>query len=86
MNYTLGILKYYSNYTAVLNIQAKFDSALVLTKDALQLANRFGNEERIIIAQQNLSATYSYLQDYESALQYLLPSVAYFEKQRMMPG
>jgi len=80
MNYTLGILKYYSNYTAVLNIQAKFDSALVLTKDALQLANRFGNEERIIIAQQNLSATYSYLQDYESALQYLLPSVAYFEK------
>ncbi len=80
MNYTLGILKYHSNYTAVLNIQAKFDSALVLTKDALQLANRFGNEERIIIAQQNLSATYSYLQDYESALQYLLPSVAYFEK------
>ena len=80
MNYTLGILKYYSNYTAVLNIQSKFDSALVLTKDALQLANRFGNEERIIIAQQNLSATYSYLQDYESALQYLLPSVAYFEK------
>ncbi len=80
LNYTMGILKYYANYTAVLNIQARFDSALVLTKKALQLATQFGNEERIIIAQQNLSATYSYLQDYESALQYLIPSMAYFEK------
>jgi signal transduction histidine kinase len=80
LNYTLGILKYYANYSAVLNIQARFDSALILTQEALQLANKFGNEERIIIAQQNLSATYSYLQDYESALQYLLPSIAYFEK------
>jgi two-component system, NarL family, sensor kinase len=80
LKYTMGILKYYSNYTAVLNIQARFDSALVLTKQALLLANKFGNEERMIIAQQNLSATYSYLQDYETALQYLLPSVAYFEK------
>lgn len=80
LNYPMGILKYYSNYTAVLNIQARFDSALMLTMDAVQLATKFGNEERIIIAQQNLSATYSYLQDYEQALQYLLPSIAYFEK------
>ncbi len=80
LNYTIGILKYYANYSAVLNIQARFDSSLVLTQEALQLANKFGNEERIIIAQQNLSATYSYLQDYESALQYLMPSIAYFEK------
>jgi len=80
LKYTMGILKYYANYTAVLNMQARFDSALSLTKEALQLANQFGNEERIIIAQQNLSATYAYLQDYESALQYLLPSIAYFEK------
>lgn len=80
LKYTMGILKYYSNYTAVLNIQARFDSALILTREALLLANKFGNEERIIIAQQNLSATYSYLQDYENALQYLLPSVSYFEK------
>lgn len=80
LKYTMGILKYYSNYTAVLNIQAKFDSAYLLTKEALKLATQFGNEERIIIAQQNLSATYSYLQDYENALQYLLPSVAYFER------
>lgn len=82
LKYTMGVLKYYSNYTAVLNIQARFDSALHLTKDALKIANGFGNKERIIIAQQNLSATYSYLQDYESALQYLLPSVDYFEKTR----
>jgi len=80
LKYTMGILKYYANYTAVLNMQARFDSALGLTKDALQLANQFGDEQRIIIAQQNLSATYAYLQDYESALQYLLPSIAYFEK------
>jgi signal transduction histidine kinase len=80
LNYTMGILKYYANYTAVLNIQARFDSALVLTKKALEIATQFGNEERIIVAQQNLSATFSYLQDYESALKYLIPSIAYFEK------
>jgi len=80
LNYPMGVLKYYSNYTAVLNIQARFDSALLLTTEALQLAKEVGNEERIIIAQQNLSATYSYLQDYEQALKYLLPSIAYFEK------
>lgn len=80
LDYPMGILKYYANYTAVLNIQARFDSALLLTREALELANKVGNEERIIIAQQNLSATYAYLQDYESALHYLLPSVAYFEK------
>jgi len=80
LNYTMGVLKYYSNYTAVLNMQARFDSALILTQEALQLANKYGKEERIIIAQQNLSATYSYLQDYEKALHYLLPSISYFEK------
>ncbi|MBC7886254.1 MAG: sensor histidine kinase [Ferruginibacter sp.] len=80
LKYTIGVLKYYSNYTAILNIQARFDSALRLTEYALELANKFGNEERIIIAHQNLSATYAYLQDYESALEHLLPSVAYFEK------
>ena len=80
LHYTMGILKYYANYTAVLNIQARFDSALALNLQALQLAREFRNEERLIIAQQNLSATYSYLEDYENALQYLLPSVAYFEK------
>lgn len=82
LHYTMGILKYYANYTAVLNIQARFDSALALNLQALQLAREFGNEERLIIAQQNLSATYSYLEDYENALQYLLPSVAYFEKMK----
>ncbi len=80
LHYTMGVLKYYANYTAVLNLQARFDSALLLNQQALSLAKEYGNEERIIVAQQNLSATYTYLLDYENALRYLLPSVSYFEK------
>jgi signal transduction histidine kinase len=81
LNYTLGLLKYYSNYTAILNMQSKFDSSLLLNQKGLQLAIDFGKEERYIVSmQQNLSVSYSYLNDYENALKYLLPSIDYFKK------
>ncbi len=81
LNYTLGLLKYYSNYTAIMNMQSRFDSSLLLNRQGLQLAIDFGKEERYIVSmQQNLSVSYSYLNDYENALKYLLPSIDYSKK------
>ena len=84
LHYTMGVLKYYANYTAVLNLQARFDSALLLNQQALSLAKEYGNEERIIVAQQNLSATYTYLLDYENALRYLFLRSLILKRRRMM--
>ncbi len=81
LKYTVGLLKFYSNYTAALNMQSRFDSSLLLNQEGLQLALDFGKEERYIVTmQQNLSVTYSYLSDYENALRYVLPSIDYFQK------
>jgi len=81
LKYTLGLLKFYSNYTSLLNMQSRFDSSLLLNQKGLQLAIDFGKEERYIVSmQQNLSVSYSYLSDYENALKYLLPSINYSQK------
>ena len=56
--YPLGQLKYYANYTAVLNMQGRFDSSLKLNLEAVDMATRLQNEERIAISLQNVASTY----------------------------
>ena len=80
LNYKMGIIKFYSNYTSALNIQGRYDSSLELNKQAVTIAESFGNNERIAIAQQNLSASYAYTEDYENAIKYHLLSLPFFEK------
>jgi two-component system, NarL family, sensor kinase len=85
LNYTMGLLRYYSNYTAVLNAQSRFDSSLTLNKEALLLATDYGNEERIAIAHQNISANYAYLHDNDNAINHLLKALPFYEKDKNDP-
>lgn len=85
LNYTIGLLKYYSNYSAVLNMQSKYDSALALNKEALLLATEYGNEERIAIVHQNIAAVYAYLHDNDNAIKHLLKVLPYYEKDKNYP-
>jgi two-component system, NarL family, sensor kinase len=85
LNYTMGLLKYYSNYTAALRLQARFDSSLTLNKEALRLATDHGNEERIAVVHQNISADYSYLHDIDNAINHLLMALPYYEKDKNDP-
>ena len=82
LGYKMGQLKYYSNYTAILNMQARYDSGLLLNQQALALAERYALPDRIGVAQHNIAASYTYLEDYENALAWHLKSLPYFESKK----
>jgi two-component system NarL family sensor kinase len=79
LGYKMGRLKYYSNYTAALNMQARYDSGLLLNQQALALAEKYAMPDRVAVAQHNIAASYTYIEDYENALSWHLKSLPYFE-------
>ena len=79
LGYTMGVLKYYANYGAALNSQSKYDSGLILSKEALLLAKKFGNKDRLARCFNNLGASYLYLEDYENAIDNFLQGAAIIE-------
>ena len=79
LGYTMGVLKYYANYGAALNSQSKYDSGLILSKEALLLALKFGNKDRLARCFNNLGASYLYLEDYENAIDNFLQGAAIIE-------
>jgi signal transduction histidine kinase len=79
LNYDKGKMKYFFNYTAVLNMQGKYDSALMLNKQSLQTAEKFNDNYFIGAAENNTGTSYWYLGDNEEAIKHLLKAVARFE-------
>jgi len=79
LGYTMGVLKYYANYGAALNSQSKYDSGLILSKEALLLALKFGNKDRLARCFNNLGASYLYLEDYENSIDNFLQGAAIIE-------
>lgn len=69
LGYQMGLLKSYAGYTFVLNLEGRFDSSLLLNQQALVIAEKYGNKERIVAAQHNLASSYSFLEDHEKALE-----------------
>jgi len=82
INYPVGELKFYSNYTAALNMQGKFDSSLLLNLESVEVTKKTGNKEHIAICIQNTAATYMYLEQYEKATEYNLEAARYFEEMK----
>jgi signal transduction histidine kinase len=72
LHYDRGIIRYINNYTAVLNVQGKFDASLKLNLQALELCrkNHFGYLEAKALS--NVAVVYQYKEDYASALSYYL--------------
>jgi two-component system NarL family sensor kinase len=68
LHYNRGTVKYISNYTALLNQKAQFDSSLLLNKKAVTLAGSL--HDKIILGKcyGNLGNVYQYMSDYENAL------------------
>jgi two-component system, NarL family, sensor kinase len=79
LKYQMGLLKSYSGYTAALNWQGRFDSSLLLNQQAIQIAEKYGNKERIAAAQHNLATSYSYLEEHEKALEWRLKALPVIE-------
>lgn len=79
LNFDKGKMKYFFNYTAVLNMQGKYDSALLLNKQSLEIAEKFNDNYFIGAAENNTGTSYWNLGDNEEAIKHLLKAVARFE-------
>lgn len=76
-----GVLKYYTNYTAVLNQQGRYDSALRLNLESVALARSADNKEYLIATQLNTGISYYYLNDASTAIEYYLKVLPILENE-----
>jgi two-component system, NarL family, sensor kinase len=79
LKYPMGELLYISNYTAVLNVQGRFEESLQLNLQAVDLAERHGLKPRLIKALLNTGAVYQYKEDYLKAADYYLEALPLLE-------
>lgn len=80
LNYTRGIISYYTNSTYVYNLLGKYDTALILNLKAVDIARTFGDPERLAACLGNVGSTYLNMGQYEKALEYQLQIVPLYEK------
>ncbi len=79
INYTPGLIKFYLNYTAVLNLQGQYDSSLQLNLEAIELAKKSGTAADIAKCIQNAGVSWYYLEEYEKSTAQYLQAIPYFE-------
>ncbi|MEQ1586038.1 MAG: sensor histidine kinase [Cyclobacteriaceae bacterium] len=80
LNYTRGIISYYTNATYVYNLQGKYDTALLLNLKSVEIARAFGDPERLAACLGNVGAAYMSQGQHEKALEYQLQIVPLYEK------
>ena len=80
LNYPLGFCRYVANYSAILSMEGKYDSALVLDFEGLKVAEKWNNKLWIHKAYFNIGGCYNYKLQYEEALSYYLKVEKYFEE------
>ena len=72
LNYKVGILKYISNYTSVLNMKNKFEESLTLNLEAIELARQVNIHKQMVAAYVNTGATYYGMRLYDKCMEYFL--------------
>ncbi|MBS1605341.1 MAG: tetratricopeptide repeat protein, partial [Bacteroidetes bacterium] len=75
LNYPAGTIRYINNYTAVLNVRGRFDEALRLNLQALQIAESHGLDQLYTKALINTAAAYQYKEDYPQAAAWYLKAL-----------
>lgn len=81
IHYKLGMVKFISNYTGILNQQSKFDSSLLLNKQAIQFAKELNDPLLLGKCYGNTGNVFQYTNAYDSALYYYETARKYFEQQ-----
>jgi signal transduction histidine kinase len=79
LNYPAGIVRYINNYTAVLNVQGKFDESISLNLQAVDISRTHGLNDLYIKALINTGAAYQYKDDYAAAAGYYLKALPLLE-------
>ena len=79
LEYTAGVIQYYTNATFVYNLLGKYDTSLVLNLRAVEIARAYGNPERLAACLGNVGASYLQLKNYEGATAYMLQALEVYE-------
>ncbi|ATP56924.1 hypothetical protein CPT03_10750 [Pedobacter ginsengisoli] len=80
LGYKRGIIKYISNYTAILNEKGGFEKSLVLNKQAFQIARDINDKLYIAKTAANIGNNFNYLNESDSAIYYYETAGRYFEE------
>lgn len=75
LHYLPGIIRYISNYTAVLNVQGKFDESLRLNLKAVELSSKNGLKPELAKALINTAVVYQYKESFQEAIDYYLKAL-----------
>lgn len=70
INYKLGIIKYITNYTYVLNMEGKFDSGLLLNLQSVEIAKEIKDSLYIAKTLVNTGTSYRSMANYDKAVEY----------------
>ncbi|MBA2612753.1 MAG: sensor histidine kinase [Bacteroidetes bacterium] len=81
INYNIGLLKYFSYYSAILNLQEKNEEGLELNLKGVELAKKINNRFQLACAYSNTGASYYQLYMYDKTIEYFLKAAEYFEKE-----
>jgi len=74
------IIKYISNYSAMLNQRAAFDSSLLLNKESIKLARSLNDKVMLGKVFANTGNVFQYTNAYDSAVYYYETAKKYFEQ------
>jgi len=80
ISYPAGVLKYISNYTAVLNVQGKLDESIRLNLEAVEIGKHYDLKLQTAKAYGNLGAVYQYQENYPEAVKYYLKALPLIEQ------
>jgi two-component system, NarL family, sensor kinase len=80
LNYTIGIIKYISNITYVLNLQGRLDSSLQLNLYSVELARKINDKRREAFGLANAGTSYLDMEQYENAASYFLQAIKMLEE------
>lgn len=80
LNYTRGIISYYTNATYVYNVMSRLDTSLILNLKSVEIAREFGVPERLAACLSNTGASYMNLKRYEKSIEYFLQAIEIYEQ------
>jgi len=79
LHYPAGFVRYVNNYTAVLNMQGRYNESLKLDLQAVDTCRRYGLQELLVKVLINTGVVYQYKEDYGRAADYYMKSLPLLE-------
>ncbi|MGL4629692.1 MAG: tetratricopeptide repeat-containing sensor histidine kinase [Leadbetterella sp.] len=80
LKYQLGRIKFRTNYTYYLNVSGRYEEALKLNLECLEIAKLADNQRYIGASLTNIGTSYSYLGRYKKAIEFYQTAIRYFDK------